>query len=111
MPVQSNDFDRFTDPNAARAALHAMGIRGVEAAKAQYDADGIKVITGNLRRSHTYAIQGDHVDVGVTADYGSHVHFGTSKRTARPWLRNAYEAHRAEIEKAGVDAWKRRLGE
>lgn len=111
MPVQHNDFARFTNPNAARAALHAMGVRGVEAAHAAYDEAGIRRITGNLDRSHTYSVSGDHVDIGVTAEYGSHVHFGTSKREARPWLRNAYMAHRAEIEKAGVDAWKRSVGE
>ena len=107
MPVESNGFDRFQNPQAARAALHAMGIRALEAAHAEYDAAGIKRITGNLDRSHTYAIHGDHVDVGVTANYGGHVHFGTSKRRARPWLRNAYMRHGAEIEQAGVDAWKR----
>ena len=111
MPVQSNDFSRFADPHAARAALHAMGVRGVEAAHAEYDAAGIGRVTGYLEDSHTFSIQGDHVDVGVSAEYGVYVHFGTSKREARPWLRNAYENHRAEIEKAGVDAWKRRVGE
>lgn len=102
MPIQSNDFDRFTDTGAAdRAALTAMGLACMQVAQ-----PNSPVKTGNLRRSHRFAVGGDHVDVGVTADYGGHVHNGTSKRKARPWLKEAAQANRESIAEAGMRAWE-----
>jgi HK97 gp10 family phage protein len=106
MPIDSNDFDRFTNPNAAQAALEAMG-----AACMQVAQPNCPVQTGYLKNSHRYVVSADHVDVGVTADYGGHVHNGTSRQKAHPWLRDAAEANRESITAFGVRAWKGALGE
>jgi hypothetical protein len=114
MPIQSNEFDRFTDTAAAdEACLTAMGVACQQLAQTTgYDEAGIGVVTGNLRRSHTFNVSGDHVDVGVTADYGGHVHFGTAKHpTARPWLRKTMQKHRDSIIEAGKRAWGQVMGE
>jgi hypothetical protein len=68
------------------------------------------VRTGNLRRSHKYKVDGDHVDIGVTADYGAHVHNGTVKRDANPWLKDAAEANAQSIAKAATDAYWGEIG-
>lgn len=102
MPVERNNMDRFTDTDAAdRAALEAMGLAVRSVAKPACPVD-----TGNLRRSHTHQVSADHVDVGVTADYGGYVHNGTSRRGGRPWLKNAAEANADAIGRAGEAAWQ-----
>lgn len=103
MPVQNDNFDRFTDTDAAdRAALTAMGAACLQVAQPTCPKK-----TGNLQRSHRIKVDGDHVDVGVTAEYGGYVHNGTSgKRKARPWLRNAATKNKQSIAQAGADAWK-----
>jgi HK97 gp10 family phage protein len=106
MPIDSNDFDRFTNPNAARSALEAMG-----AACMQVAQPNCPVQTGYLKNSHRYVVESDHVDVGVTADYGGHVHNGTSRQKAQPWLKDAAEANRESIAAFGVRAWKGAMGE
>ena len=107
MPIESNDFARFRDTEAAqRAALEAMG-----AACMQVAQPNCPVQTGNLKNSHRYVVSGDHVDVGVTADYGGHVHNGTSRQKAQPWLKDAAEANRDSITQFGARAWKRVMGE
>ena len=107
MPIERNDFDRFTDTAAAdEACLTAMGVACQQVAQ-----PACPVQTGNLRRSHTFSVSGDHVDVGVTADYGGHVHFGTSKRMANPWLRSAAQKNRDAIIEAGKRAWRGVMGE
>lgn len=106
MPIQSNDFDRFTDTDAAdRAALEAMG-----AACMQVAQPNCPVLTGYLKNSHRYVVSGDHVDVGVTADYGGHVHNGTSRQKAQPWLKDAAEANRDSITSFGARRWGQVMG-
>ena len=106
MPVKRNDFDRFESTEEAdRMALEAIGIACMQVAQ-----PACPVRTGNLRRSHRYVVSGDHVDIGVTADYGGHVHNGTSKRRANPWLRNAVQANKQSIAKLGARAWEERVG-
>lgn len=106
MPIESNNFDQYGDTAAAdRAALEAMGLACLQVAQ-----PACPVRTGNLRRSHTHAVAGDHVDVGVTADYGGHVHNGTSKRDGNPWLKNAAQSNRESIAAAGVRAWGQVMG-
>ena len=113
MPIERNNFDQFTDTAAAdEACLTAMGVACQQVAQTTgYDEAGINVITGNLKRSHTFKVDGDHVDIGVTADYGGHVHNGTSKRAGRPWIKNAAQANRESIVEAGKRAWKGVMGE
>lgn len=104
MPVERNNMDRFTDTEEAdRAALMVMGLSCWQVAQGHAD---LPVDTGNLRRSHTYKVSDDHVDVGVTADYGGYVHNGTSRQKAHPWLKNAAEANEEAIKKAGEAAWR-----
>ena len=106
MPVVRDDFDQYTDTGAAnRACLTAMGLACIQCAEETYDALGIRRITGNLMRSHTYEVARDYVTVGVTADYGGHVHNGTSTRRGRPWLRKAATDNAESIQEAGARAW------
>lgn len=101
MPVVRNDFDQFTDTGAAnRAALTAMSLACMQVAQPL-----CPVQTGNLRRSHGYSLEADHVDVGVTADYGGYVHNGTSTRRGNPWLRTAATRNAESIQEAGARAW------
>ena len=107
MPVESNNFARFRDTAAAnRAALEAMG-----AACMQVAQPNCPVQTGNLKGSHRYVVSGDHVDVGVTAEYGGHVHNGTSRQKAQPWLKDNAEAHRNSITQFGARKWAEVMGE
>lgn len=112
MPIERNNFDQFSDTAAAdEAALIAMGVACQQVAQTTgYDSAGINVVTGNLKRSHTFKVEGDHVDIGVTADYGGHVHNGTSKRKGRPWIKNAAQENRDQITAAGVRAWEQVIG-
>ena len=106
MPIERNNFDQFTDTAAAdEAALTAMGVACQQVAQ-----PASPVQTGNLRRSHRFVVSGDHVDVGVTADYGGHVHNGTSKRKGNPWLKDAAQANRESIVEAGKRAWAQVMG-
>lgn len=107
MPIQRDNFSRFTDTDAAnRACLETMGLATMQVAQPD-----CPVQTGNLRRSHTYKIEGSHVDIGVTADYGGYVHNGTSRQKAQPWLKNAVQRNRDSITEAGANAWRRVMGE
>lgn len=108
MPILNDFFDQFTEDALAaeKACLTAIGVASVQVAKPACPVD-----TGNLRRSHKYKVDDDHVDIGVSADYGGHVHNGTSKRNPNPWLKDAVQANRESICKAGVDAWKGVMGE
>lgn len=102
MPVENNNFNQFRNTERAqRAALTAMGVACNQVAKPNTPAQ-----TGNLRRSHKYVVNGDHVDVGVTAEYGGYVHNGTSKQKARPWLKEAAQKNRDAIMASGERAYK-----
>ena len=107
MPIENNDLaalKRLAD-DASRAALQAMGAAAVQVAK-----PNCPVKTGNLRRSHRYVVDGDHVDIGVTADYGAHVHNGTSRQKEQPWLKEAVEKNAQSIGDFGLKQYARRLG-
>lgn len=107
MPIERNNFDQFGETAAAdEAALIAMGVACQQVAQ-----PASPVQTGNLRRSHRFVVSGDHVDVGVTADYGGYVHNGTAKREGRPWLKDAAQANRDSILAAGVRAWGQVMGQ
>lgn len=101
MPIERNDFRNMDTDAANRAALEAMGLATRRVAQPACPVD-----TGNLRRSHTHAVSGDHVDVGVTAEYGGYVHNGTSRQKAQPWMKNAAEANAEAIGRAGEAAWR-----
>lgn len=105
MPTNKNDFDKFKDVGARRAALLTMGAACVQVAQPACPVD-----TGNLKRSHGYTVEGDHVDIGVTADYGGYVHNGTSTRPANPWLKKAVNKNAKRIFEAGEKAYFKKLG-
>ena len=107
MPVDSNHFARFKETSEAnQAALKGMGVACMQVAQ-----PNCPVLTGYLKSSHRYIVSADHVDVGVTADYGAHVHNGTSRQKEQPWLKDAAEANRDSITQFGARAWKRVMGE
>ena len=109
MPIEHNDLaalKRLAD-DASRAALQAMGAAAVSVAK-----PNCPVKTGNLRRSHRYVVEGDHVDIGVTADYGAHVHNGTARNKdgGQPWLRDSVSKNINSITDLGQKQYERKLG-
>lgn len=117
MPVQSNGFSDFADraDRARHEALRAMGLACLEVVQpdcpvGQYPRGSGKV-GGNLKNSHTFAVEADHVDVGPTADYGFYVHNGTSGRRANPWIVRNVSAERAYIRRRGEDRLSEVLGE
>lgn len=115
MPIESNDFARFRDTEAAdRAALEAMGAACMQVTLpncpvGQYPGTG--KVGGNLKSTQRYVVSGDHVDIGVSAHYGGYVHNGTSRQKAQPWLKANAEANRESITAFGVREWKRVMGE
>lgn len=116
MPIQTNNFDAYKDTKkATRKALTTMGLAAKQVAQPMCPVGkypkGSGKVGGNLRRSHTYRVSGDHVDVGVTAEYGGYVHNGTSKQKAQPWLKNAVQANRNSILDAGKRAYFGELGQ
>lgn len=117
MPIQSNRFGDFADraDRARHEALRAMGSACLEVVQpdcpvGQYPRGSGKV-GGNLKNSHTYAIAGDHVDIGPTADYGGYVHNGTGRRRANPWIARNASRNRVYIQSRGEDRWGEVIGE
>ena len=107
MPVERNNFDKYTDTDAAdRACLEAIGIAAEQAMRSNYAPSGIGVITGNLKRSQGHVVSGDHVDIGASADYAREVHNGTSNKRGRPWIKNGIQANRDAILEHGKQAWE-----
>lgn len=49
----------------------------------------VPVDTGHLRDSGYSKVEGDHVEVGFTAEYGGYVELGTEHMRASPYLRPA----------------------
>ena len=115
MPIQRNNFSRYADTAAAdRAALEAMGAACLQVTQPNSPVGVYPPKSGrtggNLKRSHRYAVSGDHVDIGVTAHYGGYVHNGTSKQRAQPWLRKHATANENSIKQFGIRAWEREVG-
>jgi HK97 gp10 family phage protein len=57
------------------------------------------VDTGRLQGSITYEVNGTEGAVGTNVEYAPYVHDGTSKMSARPFLRNAGEKNKDKITK------------
>jgi len=59
------------------------------------------VDTGTLRRSITHVIAPDRksASIGSNVEYAPYVEMGTVKMTAKPYLRPALEANRAQIKR------------
>ncbi len=57
------------------------------------------VKTGTLKRSITHEIDKEHLEarVGSNVEYAPHLELGTSKMSARPYLRPALEAVQQEL--------------
>lgn len=103
MPIVTDNFAAFEKTATAnRAACNTMG-----AAAMQVAIPACPVKTGNLRRSHTMAVNDTYVDVGVTAEYGGYVHNGTSRQKPQPWLRDSVNRNKEAIVKVGAEAWMR----
>lgn len=107
MPVVRNNFDRYTNTEAAdRAFLEVVGIAAEQAMRSNYAPSGIGVISGNLKRSQGHVVDGDHVDIGASADYASAVHYGSRGKRGRPWIKNGVQANREAILEQGKRAWE-----
>ena len=106
VPIERNSFGDFSQSEAAsRASLQAMGAAAMQVAKPNCPVD-----TGYLKNSHRYVVNGDHVDIGVTADYGNEVHNGTARQKAQPWLKNAVDANMNSITDFGKKRWAQVMG-
>ena len=111
---------------AIERALEAMGIQAVAHAKQYISSDPVRVDTGLLRNSITYAVAGKApaegsykadkgdgkgsysgtapssgknekaVYVGTNVEYAIYVHEGTSKMSANRFLKNAVMNHKDE---------------
>ena len=84
-----NEVDRRISDNLVTAALM------VERTAKQT----VPVLTGALKRSITHQpeVPKREVKVGSNLDYAKYVELGTSKMSARPYLRPALEANMAAI--------------
>ena len=73
----------------------------------RYSMQNAPVLTGFLRSSHGSRETDDGAQVEVGAEYAHYVEFGTSKMSARSFLRKAGDEHLKEIvaavEKAAAD--------
>lgn len=71
--------------NAVNRGLKACGERAVE-----YAQDLCPVVTGNLRGSITYDVDGDDCWIGTNVEYGKYVEFGTGVNVQggrqTPWV-------------------------
>ena len=66
----------------------------------RYSMQNAPVLTGFLRNSHSSRETNDGAQVEVGAEYAHYIEFGTSKMSARPFLRPALDEHRNEIVEA-----------
>lgn len=77
---------------AKHRALEIIGIKCEKYAKALCPVD-----TGNLRNSISHATNGsEYVDIGTNVHYAPYVELGTSRMSARPYLRPAVTSHMSE---------------
>lgn len=112
MPIDKDNFKRFTDTTAADiAAANAIGAAAKQAQENEYPRKKIKIITGNLMGSHTFKVaqDGSYVDVGNSAEYAPEVHDGTGRRPARPWLKDGVQNNLQSITDFGLRAWERAM--
>jgi HK97 gp10 family phage protein len=63
----------------------------------RYSMHNAPVITGFLKNSHGSVGTNAGAEVQVYAEYAHYVEFGTSKMSARPFLRPALDEHKNEI--------------
>lgn len=83
-------------------ALDAMGVAGVGMIVRTMEYGYSKRIrqTGDLQRDVQYAVNGNTLIIGNTLEYGIHVHEGTRKMGARPYIRDTLY-NRSNGEKMG----------
>lgn len=94
------DISDFTDEitQGIKLAIHRALVR-IGGEVVEYAGDLIHNVTGNLRRSLTYYVEGDSVYVGTNCEYAQYVEEGTSRAKPHPYLRPAAEGH--------MDEWRR----
>ena len=79
----------------AKAKQQALEVVGGMAES--YAKKACPVDTGRLRNSITHQQESENVEViGTNVEYAPYVELGTSKMSARPFLRPAAEGHAAE---------------
>jgi len=75
----------------------------------------VPVDTGRLRQSIThqdenFGSQNPAVKVGTNVDYAPHIEYGTSKQSAKPFLRPAFEENKQKILKEIAKAMRKGCG-
>lgn len=86
-------------PEKVQAALEDVMQATAEAARGY-----CPVRTGYLRSTIYSKVDGFNAEVGATADYAAYVELGTSRMSAEPFLRPAFEAMKPEIAAALLEA-------
>lgn len=100
--ISSGDMDFHVDVNitdfteeiteAIQAAIQRALVR-IGGEVVSYAGDLIHNVTGNLRRSLSYYVDGNTVYVGTDCEYATYVEMGTSRSKAKPYLRPAAADH------------------
>lgn len=107
MPISK---DLFTEQIARVQAANEACLTGMAEALIEVAMPVCPVLTGTLKDSHAYRVNGKEVVVGVSADYGGYVHEGTSRMRQRPWLRIAAAANTRSISRYGAGIWAQMMG-
>ena len=112
MPIRFDDYSHEVKARLeqnVKAALHAIGQKGVELTLGQMESGYGKPIrqTGDLMRDVSYEVDrsGENtVDVGNTLEYGKYVHDGTYKMRGRPYIRDALNEGGTALQNVAANA-------
>lgn len=82
-------------PDQVERAMEAVGLQAERHAKENlYPGHGLD--TGRLRNSISHATQGNSAYIGTNVEYAPYVEMGTSRMSARPYLKPAATEHGEE---------------
>lgn len=78
-------------PEQVERAMEAVGLQAERHAKEKCPVD-----TGRLRNSISHATQGNSAYIGTNVEYAPYVEMGTSRMSAKPYLKPAATEHGEE---------------
>lgn len=84
---------------AAMEAAQQETLESIGEAVTHEAKDRTPVDTGEAKRSWTYELEEDNVNIGNTAEHTLFIEVGTSKQPARPMLQPAMDQYRAKAKK------------
>lgn len=95
MGIRVTDNTKAASDAILEAASEALAEVG-EAAKA-YARQNVHVVTGNLRDSIDYQVDGNRVTIYAGMPYAPYEELGTSRQPSHPYLRPAVMDHTSEF--------------